>query len=203
MGFESLIAPVVGGLLGGSDSGSSQSSQQQIDPRIAKYIYGDDSTTGIVPAAYDWYSQNKSGLNDQMAQGLNRQWAVYSDPANAQGYTDMQTLGSRLMGAPIAGNPFTDGRMTLPRQTPAATPTGLLGSAQEQPQVVQPQYQNPALSSAAPFTTQVQQAAPAQTSKSDLSWMNPKLKNLANALTGGGLLSGAQSPQPIQYANNN
>jgi len=118
MSFGAVAGAVGGALVTGmmSDSGgsgNSTTSSQTLDPRIANYIYGNDSTTGILPAAADWYNKNSNGLNQQMIDGLNRQYSVYSDPATAQGYTNQQALGQSLLAAPIAGNPFTSGQMTL------------------------------------------------------------------------------------------
>ena len=100
--FESLIGPVVGGLLGGSGSDEKSTTQNSIDPRMAQYIYG---ANGVLPMADRWYSQNSSGMTPQMTTGMNNQWAQLNRAA--PGYAHMQNLGMGLMGAPIAGNPFT------------------------------------------------------------------------------------------------
>lgn len=106
----SLGATVLGGLLGGSDSGggTTSTSTNSSDPRFNKYLY---DSGGVLPSASNWYQNNSTGLNEQSLAGLNRQYAVASDPNTAQGYTNMQSLGSSLMGGAVAGNPFTDGRM--------------------------------------------------------------------------------------------
>lgn len=106
----SLGATVLGGLLGGSDSGggTTSTSTNSSDPRFNKYLY---DAGGVLPSASNWYQNNSTGLNEQSLAGLNRQYAVASDPNTAQGYTNMQSLGSSLMGGAVAGNPFTDGRM--------------------------------------------------------------------------------------------
>lgn len=106
----SLGATVLGGLLGGSDSGggTTSTSTNSSDPRFNKYLY---DAGGVLPSASNWYQNNSTGLNEQSLAGLNRQYAVASAPNTAQGYTNMQSLGSSLMGGAVAGNPFTDGRM--------------------------------------------------------------------------------------------
>lgn len=108
----SLGATVLGGLLGGSagsnGGGTTTTSTNAADPRFNQYLYG---TGGVLPSASNWYQNNSTGLNEQSLAGLNRQYAVASDPNTAQGYTNMQSLGSSLMGGAVAGNPFTDGRM--------------------------------------------------------------------------------------------
>lgn len=101
--LPSLAGPVIGGLLGSDGSSSQQSVQNKIDPRMDPYIYGSD---GILPNAAQWYSQNRTGLNNQMLTGLNNQWNQLG--ASGQGYNQMQNLGLSLMGG-VAGNPFTQG----------------------------------------------------------------------------------------------
>ena len=109
--FESLIGPVVGGLLGGSGSDEKSTTQNSIDPRMAQYIYG---ANGVLPMADKWYSQNSSGMTPQMTTGMNNQWAQLNKAA--PGYSQMQNLGLSLMGAPIAGNPFTGSGQQAPQQ---------------------------------------------------------------------------------------
>lgn len=113
----SIAGPVIGGLLGSGGSSSTQTQQNQIDPRMAKYIYGDDNTQGLLDSAYNWYNKNRSGLNDQMLQGLNSQWNVLSNPSTMAGYQQQAALGSGLMSAPVMGNPFADGRASLRSST--------------------------------------------------------------------------------------
>lgn len=110
--IASAVAPtIIGGLMG--SEGSSQTQKNEIDPRMAKYIYGEDGKGGLLSEASKWYENNKTGLNPQMLQGLNTQWAVLNDPANMGAYTQMRNLGSGLMSAPVMGNPFSDGRASL------------------------------------------------------------------------------------------
>jgi len=109
--FESLIGPIVGGLLGSGGSDSEQTTQNSIDPRMAQYIYG---ANGVLPMADKWYSQNSSGMTPQMTTGMNNQWSQLNKAA--PGYSQMQNLGLSLMGAPIAGNPFTGSGGQAPQQ---------------------------------------------------------------------------------------
>lgn len=102
--LTSLAGPVIGGLLGGSGSKSSQTQTNTIDPRLAEAIYG---SNGSVPAAQQWFSQNKTGMNPQMQQGLTNQAAQYA--ASKPGFDQMQNLGLGLMGGGVAGNPFSQG----------------------------------------------------------------------------------------------
>jgi hypothetical protein len=106
---------VVGGAMSKKKDGGSQTTTNEIDPRFAPYIYGseDGKNKGLLSDAFDWYDKNKSGMNDQMRQGLNTQWSVLNDPKTMGGYQQMSSLGSGLMGAPVVGNPFADGRTSL------------------------------------------------------------------------------------------
>jgi hypothetical protein len=100
----SVAAPLIGGLLGGKGNSSGATQTSSIDPRLADAIYG---SSGVVPSAQDWYAKNKTGLNPMMLQGMNNQW----NQANSshQGFNQMQNLGMGLMGAGVAGNPFSGG----------------------------------------------------------------------------------------------
>lgn len=103
--LTSLAGPVIGGLLGGSGSKSQETTKvNQIDPRLEPYIYG---ANGSLPAAQDWFTKNKSGMNGQMQQGLNNQASQYA--ASKPGFDQMQNLGLGLMGGGVAGNPFSQG----------------------------------------------------------------------------------------------
>lgn len=140
-------ATLLGGLLGGSSGssggGTTSTSTNSADPRFNNYVYG---AGGVLPSAQNWYQNNSTGLNAQSLEGLNRQYAVASDPNTSQGYTNMQSLGSSLMGGKVAGNPFTDGRVSL------AGSTGTGNTAQ--PSMGAVNFSNPASASGAstPFT---------------------------------------------------
>jgi hypothetical protein len=101
----------------------------KIDPRFDALLYGDDkSNAGLLNNAQSWYNANQSGLNPQMLQGLNDQWRTLSDPNLRNGYNNMANMGAGLMNAPIAGNPFTDGRANLLTQQTQMAP-GLINSS--------------------------------------------------------------------------
>lgn len=107
MGFESLL-PLAGGLLGSQGSEQSQSSRQELDPRMQGILYGNgDQLGGLLGDAQSLYQSNRGGMNSQMLSGLNRQWDTLNNPSTQAGYTQMQQLGMGLMQSPIAGNPFT------------------------------------------------------------------------------------------------
>lgn len=110
-----VVLPIAGAVAGSQPTTSTSTNQSKLDPRMDPYIYGPD---GVLPAAQDWYKANKTGLNDQMRQGLATQTAVLNDPATMAGYKQMQGLGSGLLSLPIAGNPFSDGRASLTAPVP-------------------------------------------------------------------------------------
>lgn len=122
------LAAVAGGVLGATQGGKNQTSTttQQIDPRMAEYIYGSGygDKSSMLGAAQDWWKNNQSGMNANMAQGLDTLKSLYTSPAYTQGYTQMRDVGQGLLGRQIAGNPFTQG--------------GLLGAPASQPQAQMP-----------------------------------------------------------------
>lgn len=136
-----------------SQSGKgSKTESKELDPRIAPYIYGPNGDGGLMGDANAWYQANKSGMNDQMRQGLNSQWAVLNDPNTLAGYQQMANLGSGLMGAPVTGNPFSDGRASLSAGPSFGAPGGgaaNLGMGSPQP-APRPQQVPPGATGAAP-----------------------------------------------------
>jgi hypothetical protein len=143
--LTSLAGPVIGGLLGGSGSKSSQTQTNTIDPRLAEAIYG---SNGSVPAAQDWFSKNKSGMNSQMQQGLTNQASQYA--ASKPGFDQMQNLGLGLMGGGVAGNPFSQGYSGGTNFAPMGRSNT---AGQNQPQAQQTtQAYTPAVFDSAPVT---------------------------------------------------
>jgi hypothetical protein len=117
---------------GGMANGTTQS---QIDPRMAKYIYGDGANQGILDIAQKMYQANPSGMNAQMVQGMNNQWNTLNDPKLKAGYDQIQNQGLGLLNMPMAGNPFTRGQTSaqpagIPAYQAESLPnTGLLGAS--------------------------------------------------------------------------
>jgi hypothetical protein len=140
-----VAGPLIGGLLGGGGSSQTQATQQTLDPRMESAIYGDG---GLVKGAQDWYSQNKTGLNNQMLTGMNNQWNQHG--ASQQGFNQMQSAGMGLMGQSVAGNPFASGYS-------GGTNFGS-GGLLANPQQYQPAQQ--ASGGVNPFSMPVQAAAP-------------------------------------------
>jgi hypothetical protein len=170
---------VVGGALSGGGKSGSQSTTQEVDPRLAKYLYGEDGEGGLLADVSKWYQANKSGLNDQMAQGLNTQWNVYNDPRTLGGYQQMSNLGSGLMSTPVVGNPFADGRLSLGGGAASAPNLGMGGSQPQAPQRAPISYGMPASAQQAmpaapgPFTSAqpaYQTAAPAPAPVQSSGW---------------------------------
>lgn len=188
----SLGATVLGGLLGGSSGssgGTTTTSTNAADPRFNQYLYG---TGGVLPSASNWYQNNSTGLNEQSLAGLNRQYSVANDPNTAQGYTNMQSLGSALMGGAVAGNPFTDGRMSL------GSTSGLgqnLGATQ-QPTMGAMSFNNPANaagSSTAAFTQPTYQTQNAGAASNNLSMLLNQLNQSGVSGSYGGSGGGSES----------
>ena len=102
-----LAATVVGGLLGGnknlSGGSNSQTQTNQMDPKVAEYVYG------LLGNANDLYKKQAAngGLNDLQRAGLQQQVNVLSDPNYTSGYNAMKQMGLGLMGGGMAGNPWT------------------------------------------------------------------------------------------------
>jgi hypothetical protein len=148
--FGEILGSVVGGLLGGGGSESSQTSNQ-IDPRLAKYVYGENDKGGLLGDVMGLYrtQMGQGGLNDLQRGGMEMQRQYLMSPNYTQGYNAMQSMGLGLMGGGVASNPFTSGSST--------TQGGMGGGLQQRPmsQAVRPttnlqftpmQYQqNPAM----------------------------------------------------------
>ena len=106
---------IVGGLLGRKSSKKGATDQTQnitrtLDPRLDDAYFGSNGQGGLLGDLGAWYAQNKSGLNQQMLDGLNQQNAVYRSPLATRGYERMGQTGYNLMGRGVAGNPFTSGQ---------------------------------------------------------------------------------------------
>lgn len=130
-----VAAPLVGGLLG-SDSGSgSQSSEKKLDPRMDKYIYGKDGTSGLLGSGYDLLQQQlrQGGLNGMQRSGLESQRQVLASPQFTQGYDAMRSMGLGLMGGGVAQNPFSSGGMNAPQMRQPMTPVRPNTDMQYQP----------------------------------------------------------------------
>ena len=109
--FE-FLAPIVGGLLGGGGSESSQTSNK-IDDRLAPYVYGKDGKGGLLNDVMSLYQQQArtSGLNEMQRAGMESQRQVYASPQYTQGYDAMRSMGLGLLGGGVARNPFNSGSM--------------------------------------------------------------------------------------------
>jgi len=121
-----IASSVLGGLLGGGSSSKGQTTTQtqSLDPRMQEYVYGGNGKTGILPYASSLFAQQAAngGLNDMQRQGLNTQYNYLTSPAFTQGYDQMRSLGSTLMGAGVAGNPFTGGGRSYGLMSAPQTP---------------------------------------------------------------------------------
>lgn len=100
------LAGIVGGLLGATQGGQSQTAttQSRTDPRFDPYLYGDN---GFLSQLQQQFNATKSGTNADITAGQNMLRDLYTSPAYTQGYQDMRSAGQGLLGRSIAGNPFT------------------------------------------------------------------------------------------------
>ena len=124
---------VVGGALGSKDQGQ-QTVKQEIDPRIAQYLYGLNGSGGLLGSVEDLRGQQaqQGGLNGLQTAGLEMQRQALMDPRFTQGYDQMRNLGAGLLSQGVAGNPFSRGLMASgapsaapPNYTPATQSVGL------------------------------------------------------------------------------
>ena len=154
----SIGAPLIGGLLGGSEGarGQTATTQQTLDPRIAKYLYGANGEGGLMGNTSDLYQKQlaQGGLNPMQNAGLEMQRQAYTDPRYGQSFSNMRDVGMGLMNGGSAGNPFMQGgRMGQPQQNlgfaapqaPQQAPQQTSAAYQPIPQTPQaPAYQPPA-----------------------------------------------------------
>lgn len=141
--FEQIIGSVVGGLLGGG--GSEQSATKTIDPRLGRFVYGEDGKSGLLGDVQNLYRQQAAtgGLNDLQRSGMEMQRQVYASPQYTQGYDAMRSMGLGLLGGGVAQNPFTSGGMGM-QQRPMAAPSVVRPNTNMQYQPYAPQ-QTPSL----------------------------------------------------------
>lgn len=139
--FGEIFGSVVGGLLGGGGSESSQTSNK-IDDRLAPYVYGKDGKGGLLADVMGQYQQQfaQGGLNPMMRAGIESQRQVLASPQYTQGYDAMRSMGLGLMGGGVAQNPFTSGGMGGGlQQQPATNPSVVRPNTNMQYQPFQPQ----------------------------------------------------------------
>jgi hypothetical protein len=119
---------VVGGALSSSGKGSGgvQTTQNTVDPRIANYLYGQSGQAGLLNDVNNLYSKQAStgGLNSLQVAGLDMQRHQLMDPRYTQGFGQMRTLGSGLLGQGVAGNPFMGGQAAYGMMQPQMMPGG-------------------------------------------------------------------------------
>lgn len=123
-----VAGPLIGGLLGGSEGGKGQQAtqKQELDPRIAQYLYGSNGSTGLLGHTDNTLQQQmaQGGLNGMQTAGLEKQRQALMDPRYTQGFDQMRNLGASLMGGGAAGNPFTNGSMGANGQMRPQQPQG-------------------------------------------------------------------------------
>lgn len=130
-GAKSLL-PALGAIAGGLGAGKdqTQTTQNQIDPRMASMLYGDNGSGGFLNQAQDYFNSTKGG-NALMNQGADAMKAAFTNPQAQQGFNAMQTQGMGLLGGG-GQNDFLDAfknRKTsaMPDLSQFKQPRGLLG----------------------------------------------------------------------------
>lgn len=104
-----LGSAVVGGLAG--SQGSTQSGPQ-IDPRLAKYIYGEDGNGGLINDAGQLYQHQMSqgGLNGIQRAGLQQNLDLYQSPFVQGGFDGLTGILNKYLtrggGAPVQSFQF-------------------------------------------------------------------------------------------------
>ena len=100
--------PIAGAIAGSQPSGGDTSTtQQRTDPRMDPYIYEQ-----FLPAWGKAFGASNGGVNDTMRAGWNQQLGLLNDPQVSQQLNSFRN--NSLLSAPVAGNPFTSGKMSLP-----------------------------------------------------------------------------------------
>lgn len=100
---------LAGGLLGSQSTDSSSSSTRSMDPRMDRYVYGEDGQSGLLGGAWGLMQKQaaQGGLNDLQRQGMEMQRQYLMSPQYQNSYANMASMGQSLMGGGVAGNPFT------------------------------------------------------------------------------------------------
>lgn len=125
--------------------GGEETTTKNLDPRIARYIYGADGNGGLLGDAQSIYSQQmqQGGLNDMQRQGLNMQAQYLQSPQYQNSYQSMLNRGMEMMNAPRAGNPFT--RSQQGGQAPSMPSVGFQYTpSQAQVPIYRPEVRQPA-----------------------------------------------------------
>lgn len=112
---NAILGAVAGGLLGGFGGGNEQTQTRSMDPRMDRYVYGDDGKGGLLGSAYDLMIQQlaSGGLNPLQQRGLDMQVQYLQSPQYANSYNSMASLGQSLMNGGVAGNPFRTVRQSV------------------------------------------------------------------------------------------
>lgn len=160
----SVAAPVIGGLMGGQETGATETRQQTLDPRMQGLLYGNGGNdNGLLNDVNDLRKRQlaQGGLNPYQTAGMEMQRQTFMSPQYMQGYGQMRDMGSQLMGAGVAGNPFSGGGMRLGGGMGGGMQASMSAQPQQQPQMQPFQYQqNEATQGAGnPFMTPPPQAA--------------------------------------------
>lgn len=93
--FGELIGGVLGGLFGGDEQ---EQSGPQLDPRMARLVYGEDGNSGLLGDAAKMYQAQmaQGGLNQNQQAGLDYLRQLYMSPFAFSGYNRMGSMAQGI-----------------------------------------------------------------------------------------------------------
>lgn len=93
--FGELIGGVLGGLFGGEEQ---TQSGPQLDPRLAKWVYGEDGNSGLIGDAAKMYQAQmaQGGLSQNQQAGLDYLRQLYMSPFAFSGYNRMGSMAQGI-----------------------------------------------------------------------------------------------------------
>lgn len=93
--FGEILGSVLGGLFGGSEQ---TQSGPQLDPRLAKWVYGEDGNSGLIGDAAKMYQSQmaQGGLNQNQQAGLDYLRQLYMSPFAFSGYNKMGSMAQGI-----------------------------------------------------------------------------------------------------------
>lgn len=111
MSWAAVAGATIGAVGAAASKPKSSSTSNQIDSRLAPYVYGEDGKGGLLGDVAALYKEQaaQGGMNEMQRAGLESQRQVYASPQYTQGYDAMRSMGLGLLGGGVSQNPFTSG----------------------------------------------------------------------------------------------
>ncbi len=93
--FGEILGGVLGGLFGGEEQ---TNSGPQLDPRLAKWVYGEDGNSGLIGDAAKMYQAQMAtgGLAQNQQAGLEQLRQLYTSPFAFAGYNRMGSMAQAM-----------------------------------------------------------------------------------------------------------